>query len=743
MRWLMWFTIGFAVACAAGVYLNIGVFLIFALIVAIPLFFLRTRLAKIAAVVLLGLSVGSAWLWGYDSLYLQAAKQYDGQTVTVEAVISDYSFQTDYGIAAGGDIKLDGKQFRVRIYLSDTESLSPGDTIRGDFRLRLTTPDSIQGSTYHQGDGIFLLAYVYEDVDIQPAETIPLKYYPAVLRRQITERIDNAFPRDTMAFARALLLGDGSQLSYEEDTAFKISGIRHVIAVSGLHVSILLSFVFLLSGRRRIFTTLLGIPLLILFAAVAGFTPSVVRACIMQGLMLLALLFDKEYDPPTALSFAALTMLAANPMTITSVSFQLSAGCLIGIFLFYQHIYQFLCCKMGVVKGKTIKVRLLRWVCASVSVTLSATIATTPLSAFYFGTVSLSGVFTNLLTLWVVSFAFYGIIAVCAIGTVWPVASAFLAGVVSWPIRYVQFMAETMSSSVFSAVYTRSIYVVMWLVLCYCLLAVFWLGKKKRPVMLLGCMLAGLVAALALSWLEPLLDNYRVTVLDVGQGQSILIQSEGKSFLVDCGGDGDEVVADKVAATLLSQGITRLDGLILTHYDTDHAGGVIPLLTRIKTDALYLPDVPDDNYIREALQRDYWQRIVWIREDTILSGENMKLSIFPGNVAATDNENCQCILFQTKKCDILITGDLSTAGEQSLIDRISLPKLELLIAGHHGSASSTGFPLLEATMPEAVAVSVGKNNYHGHPSEEVLFRLRLFGCTVLRTDIGGDLIFRG
>ena len=743
MRWLMWFTVGFAAACAAGVYLEVGIILAVAAVIAIPLFFLQSRFAKITAVLLLGLSFGSLWLYGHDSLYLQAAKQYDGQTVTAEAVISDYSYQTDYGIAVDADIRLSGKQFRVRIYISGAESLSPGDIVRGDFRIRLTTDDSIQGGTYHQGDGIFLLAYVYEDIDVQPAETIPPKYIPAVLRREIAELIDNAFPQDTMAFARALLLGDSSQLTYEQDNAFKISGIRHVIAVSGLHVSILLSFVFLLSGRRRVITTLLGIPLLILFAAVAGFTPSVLRACIMQGLMLLALLFDKEYDPPTALAFAVLTMLAVNPLTITSVSFQLSAGCLIGIFLFYQRIYQYLCVKLGAVKGKTVKVRLLRWLCASVSVTLSATIATTPLSAFYFGTISLSGVLTNLLTLWIVSFIFYGIIAVCAFGAVLPTAAVFLAGLVSWPIRYVQFMAKILSSSVFSAVYTCSIYIVVWLILCYCLLAVFLWSKKKRPVLLLGCVLAGLVAALALSWLEPRFDSYRVTVLDVGQGQSILIQSEGKSFLVDCGGDSDEMVADKVAATLLSQGITRLDGLILTHYDTDHAGGVVPLLTRIETDTLYLPDIPDDNHIRDALEDKYGQQITWIREDTVISGEIMKLSIFPGKVTATDNENCQCVLFQANNCDILITGDLSANSEQTLINRVSLPKLELLVAGHHGSASSTSFSLLKATMPETVAVSVGKNNYHGHPSEEVLFRLRLFGCNVLRTDINGDLIFRG
>ncbi len=743
MRWLMWFTIGFTAACAAGVYLHVGILPIVFIAAAIPLFFIHSRAAKCVAVALVGVVIGTVWLWGYDLMYLNAAEEYDGQTVSTTAVVTDYSYDTEFGVAVDAEIELNGKAFRVRMYLPDKEELSPGDTVAGDLRLRLTTSDSIQGSTYHQGDGIFLLAYAYKDVDFRPATSIPLKYYPSVLRKQITDLIDMSFPKDTVAFARALLLGDSSLLTYEEDTAFKISGIRHIIAVSGLHVSILMSFVYLFAGRRRVMSALIGIPVLFLFAAVAGFTPSVVRACIMQALMLLALLFDKEYDPPTALSFAALLMLAVNPMTITSVSFQLSAGCLIGIFLFYQKIYHYLCNKLYAEKGKTFKVRILRWLCGTVSMTFSAMIATTPLSAWYFGTVSLSGVLTNMLTLWVVSFVFYGIAGVCVLGLFWTAGATFLGGVVSWPICYIRFMARLLSRSVFSAVYTCSIYVVVWLILSYVLLATFFYFKKKRPVILCGCVFAGLVVALSLSYIEPQMDDFRVTVIDVGQGQSILLQSDGKNYLVDCGGDNAQMVADKVASLLLSQGITRLDGLILTHYDTDHAGGVAPLLSRIKTDHLYLPDIFDDNHIRSVLENTYGQQIIWIRENTVLDEDTMRLMVLPGDLNATNNESCQSILFQTENCDILITGDLSTKGEQNLMDRVELPKLELLIAGHHGAASSTGFQLLETTQPKNVAFSVGKDNYHGHPSEEVLFRLGLFGCRVRRTDLDGDLIFKG
>ena len=747
MRYLMWFTIGFSAACYLGIYLVSGIWLAllcgFVLVAGITLFFLKSKKGRISAVIALGMAVGLFWQWGFDEFYLQTAKQYDGETVTASVAISDYSYETTYGIAADGKISLDGKQYSVRVYVTGAGELAPGDKILGDFRLRLTTGDSLQGSTYHQGDGIFLLAYADEAVQIEVSETVPLKLYPAKLRRDITGLLDAAFPEDTLAFARALLLGDSSLLSYETDTAFKLSGIRHVIAVSGLHVSILFSLVYFVSGRRRVSTALLGIPVLILFAAVAGFTPSIVRACIMQGLLILALLFNKEYDPPTALSFAVLTMLAVNPLTITSVSFQLSVGCLVGILLFYQKINDYLLKLLKCPKGKGRKVRFIRWLCGSVSITLSAMAVTTPLSAVYFGTVSLVGILTNLLALWIISFIFYGVMLVCVVGAFYLPAARIIAWVVSWPVRYVLLVAKIMGNLPFSAVYTCSTYIVIWLVFVYLLLSAFLLAKDKRPGLLIGCMLVGLLISLGASYLEPKLDNYRVTVFDVGQGQCVLIQCDGKNYLVDCGGDNSISATDTVAQRLLSQGITRLDGVVLTHYDLDHIGGVDFLLSRVDADVLYLPDIVDNSGIRSTLERKHAGSTQVISRETVLATEKMKLSLFPALDGTKDNESCMCVLFQTQNCDILITGDRGTSGEGALLEQTQLPELELLVVGHHGSRSSTGFELLEAVKPKVAVISVGEGNFHGHPSNEVLRRLKLFGCSIWRTDLDGTITFKG
>lgn len=743
MRKLMWFTIGFAAACAAGIYLGVGLWLApVCATLGIAFFFFKQKITAVIATVCIGLAIGSLWSWGHDAIYLKEARLYDGKTENAVGTVTDYSYETNYGVAADSKVELEGKYYRIRLYTESKEPLQPGDVIEGKIRFRLTTADSLQGETYHQGDGIFLLGYVQKDFKLRKTESIFPQYWGAYIRMKLSKMICDVFPGDTAAFAVALLLGDSSMLTYEMDTDFKLSGIRHVIAVSGLHVSILISLVYILSIRKRYLSAIIGIPVLILFAAVIGFTPSVTRACIMQILMLLALALNKEYDPPTALAFAVLGMLCVNPRTIVSVSFQLSVGCLIGIFLFYERIKGFLLRKLKISKIKKLRDRVVFAAVSGVSITLSTMITTTPLSAAYFGTVSIVGVLTNLLTLWVISFIFIGILMVCVIGFAWLPLAKIIAWIIAWPIRYVILVAKLLGSLPHSAVYTCSSYVVIWIVMCYVLFVIFMFSKKKQPWLLLSGGALGLILAILLTWAEPLGDNYRVTVFDVGQGQSILIECDDKRYLVDCGGDSDKTAADTVTHYLLSRSITKLDGIILTHYDADHAGGVPLLLTGIDVETLYLPDTEDESGRRQALEETHGN-IFWLSSYGELETEKMKLCMIPGKHDKVDNERSMCVLFQTENCAILITGDRSTVGEKALLQQVELPPVDILIAGHHGSGSSTGMELLTKIQPKIAVISVAENNYYGLPAEQTLYRLRLFGCRVYRTDLEGTIVFKG
>lgn len=419
----------------------------------------RKRLALLgsAAVAIAGVFLGLGWFCLFQMFYLNHAIAVDGQTSNVTIQASDYSSATEYGGKVDGYILLDGKPYKTQVYLDDNMELEPGDEITGTLRFRVTTDDGENIATYHQGKGIFLIAYQEDEVSISYCDETPFWFLPMKLRRAVNNLLMQAFPEDTYSFAQALLLGNTENLSYETATDFKLSGIRHVIAVSGLHVSILYGMLSLITARKRILTAIVGLPVLLLFAAVAGFTPSVTRACIMVALMIIAMLFDREYDPPTALSFASMVMLMVNPLVITSAALQLSVASVAGIFLFSGPIGSWISGMLE--RVKFLPGKLVSRISTSVSVSLSATILTAPVSAWYFGAVSLVSVLTNLLTLWVISFVFYGIIAVCLLSLVWSAGAAVLAQLVSWPIRYVLLTADILGGLPMASVYTRSPYI--------------------------------------------------------------------------------------------------------------------------------------------------------------------------------------------------------------------------------------------------------------------------------------------
>lgn len=747
MRKLMWLTVGFTAACVAGAYLLSGIWLIliglFCLISGAVMLFLRQKPAKIVAAVLLGCGVGFAWFWGFDSFYLATVRDYDGETVPLTITASDYSYTPTYGTAFDGYTALDGKTYHIRCYLDANTTIAPGNQVTGEFQLRYTIdPDT--SPTYHQGKGIFLLAYLDGEASVNTGE-LRIRDYPAIWRQKILSMIQSAFPADTAGFAKALLVGDTTDLTYQQDRDFQVSGIRHVVAVSGLHVSILFAIIYMAFGRQRVLNAVFGVPLLLVFAAIAGCSPSIIRACIMQVLMLLALLADKEYDPPTALAFAVLVILGVNPRTITAVGFQLSVGCMIGIFAFSEPLRQYIL-SFGRLKekgkGKSRRAKMIRWITGSVSVTLSAVAVTTPLCAIYFGMVSLIGILTNLLTLWIISLIFYGIMITTAISFLWLPMGKIIGELISWPIRYVLGVSAILADFPLAAVYTDSIYIVLWLVFSYILLIFFFLLKKKNPGITTLCIVLELCVCLCLSWIEPRLDNTRISVIDVGQGQSILIQQGSTYFLVDCGGKHAGMTADTVANFLLSQGIFTLDGIVLTHYDADHAGSVLNLLTSIDTDKIYIPDTYDSNGIRQQIEATYPQRVQQISGVTELTAGTGKFTLYPAESAVNDNDSSVCVLFQTENCDILITGDRSRNGERELLQQTQLPMLELLVVGHHGSNESTSVELLQATLPMAAVISVEKDNRYGHPRQEVLDRLSRFECKVYRTDMQGTIIFR-
>lgn len=737
MRKLIWLAMGLAGGCAMAAYALENVLLLpAAAIFAVAGLFCFGFNKKTVAFLCAGLTVGILYTCSIGGYYMRGIDVYDGTVQEITITVTDYSKENEYGLRCEGEFTLADKRYNLIFYCDRIVDLQPGDQLKGKFELRITTAGGSKESDYLEKSGVYFIGYSRDQMTIFPADSSEIRFFPQRLRKAILTRIDEIFPSGTSAFAKALLLGDTEDLTYGQDVALRTSGIRHIVATSGLHVSILFSLIYLLSGKTRSVTALLGIPLLVLFALMAGLSPSVLRATIMQIVMILALLLKREYDPPSALAFAVIVILFMDPFAVTTASFQLSCGCVIGIFLFVPRMRNYINRK---IQGRTRPKKVLRAILSAVSVTVSTMVVTAPLCALYFGNISLIGILTNLLTLWVVSLIFLWVIIALLLSLIFLPLGVFLARICSVFICYVLFVADTLQYAPLAAVYTQSPYIVVWLIGCYAAFAVFWLRGRKHHGIIAAAMTVLLFIAVAFSHIAPRLDDYRVTVLDVGQGQCILLQSRGETYVIDCGGSTDKATAEKAASQLLSQGIHQISGVILTHYDRDHAGGLPYFLQRIKTDMLYLPTT------EEALPFEMpdGQEISYIEDTTVLPIGIGKITAIPGKREKPDQQDSICILFQAKEYDILIMGDRDTNGEADLMDAFQLPMVETLVVGHHGSASATSMELLYQVKPETAIISVGKDNRYGHPRAEVIEKLHLFGCRILRTDRHGTIVLRG
>ena len=237
-------------------------------------------------------------------------------------------------------------------------------------------------------------------------------------------------------------------------------------------------------------------------------------------------------------------------------------------------------------------------------------------------------------------------------------------------------------------------------------------------------------------------DDLRLTVLDVGQGESVVLTCGPRSTVVDCGGSFITHDAGSEAVSFLrGQQRRRIDALILTHLHSDHVNGAEKLLEQMRVETLYLPAQPDeDGYLPGILSAaaERGTRVVFVTEDLRLALGELELTIWAPLLPGDENENCMIVMARQDDFEAFITGDSLSAAERLLVSRCELPDSEVLVVGHHGSATSTGAEFLEAIRPDAALISVGYNTY-GHPSAKVLERLERYHIPVFRTDRDGTI----
>ena len=786
MRKLAWFSGGFAAACLWASYREPGMLptgIAAALLAAALIAWLATRppadedpiflrrpgekkkrytvyqIARRGVALALGGILALGWAGVYYWLFRVPAEQWIGDGTALSGEVVAYPGPTSIG-GYSVTLRLDGGFFAPDALAygpADWSVLKPGDRLSCTARVVSSARAYGDETTYYTAKGVYLIAYCDNGAEIVPAQSVPIRLWPTVCARKLREGINAAFDGTAAPIAAAVTLGDKTGLDGTLYSAFNRAGLMHAAVVSGFHISFMVGMGLALFGRNRK-AALAMIPLLVFYALMAGGTPSAFRAVIMQSALLFAPVARREEDGPSALALALLVLLFQNPFAAASVGLQLSFASVAGILLASEPLYRWMYRPLKTRRpGKDQRVKRALWnvgrtVLISVSVSLGAMLFTVPLISLYFGQILLLSPLSNVLVLWALSLLMVCALILGTLAVFLPAPAAILGTVAGVLGHYARWIALLLGKVPFASLSTDSRYCLIWLAAVYLALGAAFLGRErpKRPWLPVGTLVLLLCAAIGLGRLETDTAQLTVTALDVGQGSSTALVSGGRTALVDCGGSGSRSAGDVAADWFAAQGRTRLDLLVLTHFDSDHVNGVEQLLYRMKVAQIAIPaggSGPGDTDPKDAarlltLAEKAGTQVLLVDETKHLSLGEAELTLFPPLSGGTSNEAGLFALCGVGDFDVLITGDADSFVEKMLVKYCDIPDIELLVVGHHGSKNSSCEEFLRSTAPELAVISAGANNSYGHPAPETLARLQTLGSEVHRTDEEGSVTVR-
>ena len=550
------------------------------------------------------------------------------------------------------------------------------------------------------------------------------------LHEQLSRTIAPGVSAERRAVVAGIVLGEDEGLSDELRDSFRASGLYHLLAVSGQNVAFLAGGVLVLAwllGLPRWLGELGVLGAVCAYVLAVGWQPSVVRAGVAGCLASLAWLSSRERDRWHFLLVGAVVLLAWNPYSVLDPGFQLSFAAVGAIFVAVPRLERTL-------EGYPVP----RRAAAAVTVSAACGLVTAPILWFQFGAVPVFAVLANALAAPVVApLLGLGLLAALVDPLAPPVAAA-LGYANGWLAAYLALCARTVGGLPHAQV-TSAAGLAVLAGLAGSLAAAARLEGRQRRVLAAA---VAIVALVAVGWKlvpdrpAPPPTGLRVSFLDVGQGDSILVQTPQAAMLVDQGPP-----EAGLAAQLRGLGVRHLALLVLTHPQRDHIGGAADVLDHVRVDTVFDPRLPAesaDETAALAAARNHGVRVVTAR-----SGRRYRLGrlivdvLWPddaGSPGEDPNEHAVVLLLTYGKVDVLLTAD----AEANVTTRLRLPELEVLKVAHHGSADPLLPALLETTRPRVAVISVGKGNDYGHPTPSTLHDLAAApGLEVYRTDLDG------
>lgn len=525
-----------------------------------------------------GLLLGLLCCGVHGLLFWQPAQRLAGESGECRVALTDYAVgHGGWGTAWGRLVSVNGTDtnVRVKVYLRDgSPEYAPGNLLRFEGTIRAASVELSDGLLQR---GVYLTINQTGTLSCEEDGAVTLSMRIRRLAGAIREKISLLLTGDEAGLLSALLTGDENGCSSTFLAALTAAGLRHIIAVSGLHLAILAGFLIRVLGRRA--GVWLALPSVFIYAAVAGFPASALRAAVMQGFVLAAFLLRRENDSPTALSVALLLLCAWNPFFALSASLLLSFSATAGILWLYPGLSVRLMKKQPT---HPLLRRLYRYFSDTLAVSLAATICTLPVTLLWFGGVSLIAVPMNLLCLWAVSLSLLlGIGALCLTALL-PAAAPAAGFLLQWPLRYLTAVIGAAGRLPFASA-RASLYLALGAATL--LLMILLLRRDIRRVLPLTA------AALCLCFVFSALENRWITSVEVsGEEGAVMLalHSGGEIAFVGCGAS-DYAASAFIREAMARRGAGESAFLLATDGTWRQIGGARGAAEASRTPALTVP----------------------------------------------------------------------------------------------------------------------------------------------------------
>ncbi|WP_353477919.1 DNA internalization-related competence protein ComEC/Rec2 [Halobacillus sp. ACCC02827] len=553
-------------------------------------------------------------------------------------------------------------------------------------------------------------------------------------RKNMMDALEEQVEPSLYPWMRALLFGDSGELPEDTLFWFRKFNLAHVLAISGLHVGLTVGGMYLVLFRSGVATRrqaslflMFFLPFYIVFA---GSAPSVIRAGLMALVLLLFSFLKIRIPLSDLLSVTAFVLLLLNPSYFHHIGFQFSFLVTFSLILSLPILKQYS-----------------NAVLQSAVISLISQLSILSLQVHYFYEFQPLSLFVNTVLVPYFSFVFIPLLfLVFACSFLLPQTAGPFSSFVFQLHEYVMDVSKGVTSYmdipwVIGAVPSS---VILLYSTCFILMVICWSKKKRITAFLAACGAVGVL--MIYSAIPYFSDKGAVTMLDVGQGDSFIIELPYRSgvLMIDAAGPptfqkaGDETAKQIILPFLKSRGIHQLDALIVTHEDQDHSGSVFPLFREMQVGQLVVSPFYEGETIADKTEV--------IEAGDVLEIGSYRFEVLHPNEDQNDaNHNSLVLASELGGKRWLFTGDVPLEVEEEILSGHPDIHTDVLKVGHHGSRTSTSESFLEQLSVEYAWISVGRNNRYGHPHEEVTQRLEERGTVIFRTDLHGAVsyIFSG